>query len=129
MGKALIVSGMEETLAESGPYTLFAPNEEAFSELGANVLAALARDPDALTHQLRCHVVTGRHTLSDLVDAEFLDTIGATDLWVSLGEDGNVYIEEARVTRADIETENGVIHIIDLLILRLASETGGVAAV
>ena len=68
---------------------------------------------------LLSHVVGGRHSLSDLTDLEFVHTAEGAEMWISLGEDGGVYVEEARVLRGNIEAENGIIHIIDLLILPL----------
>jgi uncharacterized surface protein with fasciclin (FAS1) repeats len=122
LSEALVVSGIDETLSEEGPYTLFAPSENAFSEIGDDALVALAADREELAYTLRSHIVSGRYTLSDLVDLERLESIVGSELYVSLGEDDRLYVEEARIIRGDIETDNGVIHIIDLLILPLTDE-------
>jgi uncharacterized surface protein with fasciclin (FAS1) repeats len=123
LSEALIVSGLDETLSEEGPYTLFAPNEAAFSEIEVDALVALAADCDELACTLRSHVVSGRHSLSDLVRLKRLESIEGTELFVSLGVDDEPYVEEARIVRGDIEAENGIIHLIDLVIMPLAGET------
>jgi len=122
LSKALIISGIDETLSEGGPFTLFAPNEEAFSEMGADALVALAADCEDLVYTLRSHVVRGRYLLDDLVGLEHLENIEGTELFVSLGEDDRLYVEEARIVRGDIEADNGVVHLIDLVILPLPSD-------
>jgi uncharacterized surface protein with fasciclin (FAS1) repeats len=122
LSEALIVSGIDETLAESGPYTLFAPNEEAFSEIGADALVALAADCEDLAYALRSHVVSGTFMLSDLANLQTLQSIEGTELFISLGEDDELYVEEARIVRGDIDADNGVIHLIDLVILPPSGE-------
>ena len=122
LSEALIVSGIDETLSEGGPYTLFAPNEEAFSEIGADALVALAADCEDLAYTLRSHVVSGKYLLSDLGDLHSLESIEGTELFVSLGEDDQLYVEEARIVQGDINADNGVIHLIDLLILPPSDE-------
>jgi len=123
LSEALIVSGLDETLSQEGPFTLFAPNEHAFSEVGVDALVAMAADCDELSCTLRSHVVSGRLLLSDLIRLERLESIEGTELFVSLGMDEEPYVEEARIVRGDIEAENGIIHIIDLVIMPLARET------
>jgi len=117
LSEAMIVSGIDETLSEDGPYTFFAPTEDAFSEIGADALVALAADCEDLAYTLRCHIVRGRHMLDDLLDLGLLKSIEGTELYISLGEDDEIYVEEARITRGDIQTGNGVIHLVDLVIL------------
>lgn len=116
LSEALIVSGLDETLAGEGPYTLFAPSDGAFSEIDTDTLVSLAAGREDLARTLLSHVVSGRRTLRDLTDLEFVQTAEGAEMWISLGEDGGVYVEEARILRGDIEAENGIIHIIDLLI-------------
>jgi hypothetical protein len=66
--------------------------------------------------------VAGRHAFDDLEDLSTLETVEGTDLFVSLGEDGHTYIEEARIVQSDIEADNGIIHIIDLVVLPISDE-------
>jgi uncharacterized surface protein with fasciclin (FAS1) repeats len=124
LSEALIVSGIDKVLSEAGPYTLFAPSEQAFSEIGADALVALAADCEDLAYTLRSHVVNGRLMLSDLFDLERLKSIEGAELWVSRGEDGEAYVEEARIVRGDIEADNGVIHVVDLVLLPPTDEVG-----
>ncbi len=119
LSEALIVSGLDDVLSGDGPFTLFAPNDDAFSELDTETLVYLASDREDLAAMLLSHVVRGNRSLSELTDVEFVETSEGSEIWVSLGEDGGVYVEEARVLEQDIEAENGIIHIIDLLMLPL----------
>jgi uncharacterized surface protein with fasciclin (FAS1) repeats len=122
LSEALIVSGIDETLSAVGPYTLFAPTEDAFSEIGVDALVALAANREDLAHTLRTHIVAGTYLLSDLADIERLQSIAGTELFISVGEDDEAYVEEARIVRGDIDAENGIIHLIDLVILPLPGD-------
>jgi uncharacterized surface protein with fasciclin (FAS1) repeats len=119
LSEALIVSGIDETLSAVGPYTLFAPTEDAFSEIGVDALVALAANREDLAHTLRTHIVAGTYLLSDLADIERLQSIAGTELFISVGEDDEAYVEEARIVRSDIDAENGIVHLVDLVILPL----------
>ena len=123
LSEALACTRLHDILMEDGPYTLFAPSEEAFSELGTETLIALAADGLSLTQLLQSHIVAGRLTLRDLGGLGLLESLAGTELYVSYGPDGDSYIEEARVVRGDIEADNGVIHVVDLVILPFADET------
>jgi uncharacterized surface protein with fasciclin (FAS1) repeats len=122
LSEALIVSGLDDTLSEVGPFTLFAPTEDAFSEIGVDALVALAADSENLARTLQSHVVAGRYLLHDLADIDRLQSIAGTELFVSIGEDSEAYVEEARIVRGDVHAENGVVHLIDLVILPLADD-------
>jgi uncharacterized surface protein with fasciclin (FAS1) repeats len=122
LSEALIVSRIDEALSEDGPYTLFAPTEEAFSEIGVDTLVALAADREDLAHTLRSHVVAGKYLLHDLANMDRLHSIAGTELFVSIGEDCEAYVEEARIVLGDVHAENGVVHLIDLVILPLAED-------
>lgn len=120
--EALIVSGIDEALDKDGPYTLFAPSEDAFAEMGIDALVALASVRADLVHVLRSHIIPGKHMLRDLVDAQYLKNLEGSDLYLSMGEDDEIYVEEARIVRGDIVADNGIIHVIDLVVLPLADE-------
>jgi uncharacterized surface protein with fasciclin (FAS1) repeats len=121
LSDAFVVSGVDMTVDSDGPYTLFAPNEDAFSELGSQALIALAADPENLASKLRFHLIPGRYTLRELGNLGTLPNCADSSLYVSIGEDGDTYVEEARIVDADIAAENGIIHIVDLVILPLES--------
>jgi uncharacterized surface protein with fasciclin (FAS1) repeats len=123
LSAALIVSGIDEQLSQTGPYTFFAPNEDAFSEMGVDALVALAANREDLANTLRCHVVAGLYRLSDLTGEDQLRSIAGTELFVSIGEDDESYVEEARIIRGDLPAENGIIHLIDLVILPLPADS------
>jgi uncharacterized surface protein with fasciclin (FAS1) repeats len=129
LSEALTVSGIDKTLLGAGPFTFFAPTEEAFSELGVDELVALAADRDDLAATLRTHIVAGRYRMNDLVGMYDLESIDGTGLYVSVGEDHEAYVEEARIVQGDIEAENGVVHLIDLVILPLPDQSPGTTAI
>jgi uncharacterized surface protein with fasciclin (FAS1) repeats len=97
--------------------------EDAFHEMGADALVALAADEDGLANTLLSHIVPGRYLLRDLATVSILETVAGTELFISIGEDLEAYVEEARIVRGDVLADNGVIHLVDLLILPLADES------
>jgi uncharacterized surface protein with fasciclin (FAS1) repeats len=114
---AIQAAGLEETFRGPGPYTLFAPPDSAFVQLPLGALDTLLADPQgALTDVLTHHVVAGRAMSTDLEDGMSVETINGAMLTVSI-ENGTVRINDAEVTRADIEVANGVIHIIDRVLI------------
>ena len=118
---AVQAAGLVETLKGEGPFTVFAPTEEAF----ANALAALGltaeqllADPDTLTAVLTYHVIPGTVMSSDLIGASDLNVATVNGAEVVVNEDmGTVSINSATVVTADIETSNGVIHVINEVLL------------
>ncbi|MFL3021733.1 MAG: fasciclin domain-containing protein [Candidatus Poriferisodalaceae bacterium] len=118
---AVQAAGLVETLKGEGPFTVFAPTEEAF----ANALAALGltaeqllADPDTLTAVLTYHVIPGTVMSSDLIGASDLNVATVNGAEVVVNEDmGTVSINSATVVTADIETSNGVIHVINQVLL------------
>lgn len=116
--KALTTAGLVETLQGPGPFTVFAPTDEAFAKLPKAQLDALLGNREALKGVLLYHVVPGRVLSSDAVKLD-----GRTAKMVSGDEakitvmGGTIMVNQAHVTKADIETANGIIHIIDAVIL------------
>ena len=118
---AVQAAGLVETLKGEGPFTVFAPTEEAF----ANALAALGltaeqllADTDTLTAVLTYHVIPGTVMSSDLIGASDLNVATVNGAEVVVNEDmGTVSINSATVVTADIETSNGVIHVINEVLL------------
>lgn len=115
---AIESAGLVETLKGEGPYTVFAPTDDAFAAVPAETLDALLADPQgALTDVLTFHVVPGKVMSGDLSDGMMADTVNGQPLQITVAEDGTVKVEGATVTTADIETSNGVIHVIDTVLV------------
>ena len=109
-------AGLVETLQAEGPYTVFAPTDEAFAKLPEGTVENLLANPDQLRQVLLYHVVPGRVMASDVVGLKSATTAQGSDVTIKLA-DGSVMIDNATVTATDIETSNGVIHVIDTVIL------------
>jgi transforming growth factor-beta-induced protein len=118
LAKALTEAGLVETLKGDGPYTVFAPTDEAFAKLPQGTVDELLKDPEgALADILTYHVVPGKVMSTDLSDGMMADTVQGDQLKISIAEDGTVMVNDATVTQADIQASNGVIHVIDTVLL------------
>jgi len=115
LATALTAAGLVDALKGEGPFTVFAPTDEAFAALPAGVLTALLADTDALTDVLLYHVVDGAVFSRSLTDGATAPTLQGQSVSVSLS--AGVGIDDARVTAPDIITRNGVIHVIDQVLL------------
>jgi uncharacterized surface protein with fasciclin (FAS1) repeats len=113
---AVEAAGLVETLSGEGPFTVFAPTDEAFAALPEGTVEGLLADTEALTAVLTYHVVPGAVMSGDLSDGMTAATVNGADTEVGI-DMGTVTINDATVTTADIETSNGVIHVIDSVIL------------
>jgi uncharacterized surface protein with fasciclin (FAS1) repeats len=113
---ALEAAGLVNTLNGEGPFTVFAPTNEAFAALPEGALEGLLADTEALTAVLLYHVAPGRFMASDVVGMSSADTASGESLSIST-VDGNVMVNDARVVITDIEGSNGVIHVVDRVIL------------
>lgn len=113
---AVQAAGLVETLKGDGPFTVFAPTDEAFAALPEGTVEGLLEDPEALAAVLTYHVVSGSVMSGDLSDGMMATTVNGADITVGI-DMGMVKINDATVTTADIETSNGVIHVIDSVIL------------
>ncbi len=113
---AVKAAGLVETLQSDGPFTVFAPTDEAFSKLPEGAVESLLANPDQLREVLLYHVVPGRVMAADVVNLGHATTAQGQDLAIR-ASDGSVTINEARVTTTDIQTSNGVIHVIDSVLL------------
>lgn len=113
---AVTAAGLVETLQGEGPFTVFAPTDDAFAALPAGVLDALLlpENKDALTKILTYHVVSGKVMAADVTDGDVPTVEGQT---VALSTADGVTVNGAKVIQADVETSNGVIHAIDAVIL------------
>lgn len=115
LAKALEVAGLVETLQGEGPYTVFAPTDEAFAAIPADQLQAILADTDLLTSILTYHVVSGKVMAADVVNLDSATTLEGSDVTIAVS-DGNVSVDDATVVATDIEASNGVIHVIDAVI-------------
>jgi uncharacterized surface protein with fasciclin (FAS1) repeats len=112
---AIEAAGLTETLKGEGPFTVFAPTDEAFAALPEGTVEGLLADPAALTSVLTYHVVAGRAVAADVVGLDSVTTLQGGSLPVS-AEDG-VKIGNANVIAADVMASNGVIHVIDAVLV------------
>lgn len=118
LAAALEAADLVDTLKGEGPFTVFAPTDEAFSKLPAGSLDSLLlpENRDQLVSILTYHVVAGKVMAADVVKLDSATTVNGSDVDISV--DGEVVrIDEANVIRADIAASNGVIHVIDAVIL------------
>jgi uncharacterized surface protein with fasciclin (FAS1) repeats len=115
---AVKAAGLVDTLKGDGPFTVFAPNDEAFAKLPEGTIAELLKpeNREKLVAILTYHVVPGRVYASDVVKLKSAATANGKDILVNFSDKG-VTVNDARVIATDIETSNGVIHVIDSVIL------------
>jgi len=115
--KAVQAAGLVETLKGAGPFTVFAPTDEAFAALPAGTLDAVIKDKAKLTSILTYHVVSGKIMAKDVVgmNGKTAKTVQGGDL--KIDTTSGVKIGGATVITADVETSNGVIHVIDKVLL------------
>jgi len=111
---AVKAAGLVDTLKGAGPFTVFAPTDEAFAKVPKEALDALLADKEKLTAVLTYHVVPGL-VMSKDVSAGKVKTVQGSELTITT--DGGVKVDDANVIRADIVTTNGVIHVIDAVVL------------
>jgi uncharacterized surface protein with fasciclin (FAS1) repeats len=114
LAAALTAAGLIDTLKGPGPFTVFAPTDEAFAKIPKADLDALLKDKAKLTAVLTYHVVPGKVMAAD-VKAGKVKTVQGSELTVSTT--GGVMVDKAKVTKTDIVADNGVIHVIDSVIL------------
>jgi len=112
---AVQAAGLVETLKGPGPFTVFAPTDEAFAKLPKGTLEALLKDKAKLTAILTYHVVSGKLMAADVVKQKSLKTVEGGSLTVQTAK--GVRINGAKVVKADIVASNGVIHVIDRVMI------------
>jgi transforming growth factor-beta-induced protein len=114
---AATAAGLVETLQGEGPYTVFAPTDEAFAALPEGTLEALLADPEALKKVLLYHVVEGKVISDQVVGLTTATTVEGSPIAISV-KDGTVSLNDsAKVVTVDVMASNGVIHVIDAVIL------------
>lgn len=114
---AVTAAGLVDALKQDGPITVFAPTDDAFNKLPEGTLESLVNNVPALTDILLYHVVAGKVMAADVVELESADTLLGKPLTVAAHDDGTVMINDAQVLITDIEASNGVIHVIDAVLL------------
>lgn len=116
---ALEAAGLAETLKGEGPFTVFAPTDEAFAKLPQGTVEDLLKpeNKDQLTEILTYHVVPGEVTSSDIAGKEqMVESVQGGEITID-ATDGAVMVDDARVVQADVAADNGVIHVIDAVIM------------
>ena len=115
LATALGAAGLVDTLKGKGPFTVFAPTDEAFAKIPKADLDALLKDKTKLTAVLTYHVVPGKVMAKD-VKAGQVKTVQGSNITISTSS-GNVSVNNAKVVKTDIVADNGVIHVIDTVIM------------
>jgi len=121
LAAAVTEAGLVDTLSSDGPFTVFAPTDDAFAALLAelDITAEELLADENLANILTYHVVEGSVFAADVVglDGEQVVTVNGQAITVTVDEEGNVFINDAQVTVTDIEASNGVVHVIDAVLL------------
>jgi uncharacterized surface protein with fasciclin (FAS1) repeats len=115
---AVKAAGLADTLKGAGPYTLFAPNDAAFAKLPAGTVDALLKDIPKLKKILTYHVVAGKVMAADVSKLKSAATVEGSDVKIDISN--GVKINDSKVTTADVAADNGVIHIIDTVLMPAA---------
>jgi len=118
LAAALTAAGLVDTLKGEGPFTVFAPTDEAFAKLPAGTVESLLKpeNKEQLTNILTYHVVAGKVMAADVVKLTSATTVNGADVAISVA-DGTVSVNGATVTATDIAASNGVIHVIDTVLI------------
>ncbi len=111
-------AGLVDTLKGSGPFTVFAPTDDAFARLPAGTVENLLKpeNKDMLVKILTYHVVPGNAMAADVIKMKSWKTVQGQDIWVK-AKDGKVLINDANVIKADVGASNGTIHVIDTVLM------------
>ena len=112
---ALREAGLYDILCSEGPYTIFAPTDEAFSKLPNGTMEKIMNDKEKLTDILTYHVIANRVYSREVTSLQKADTINGKQVKIKTGN--NVKIDNARIIKSDIKCTNGVIHIIDEVLI------------
>jgi len=113
---AVKAAGLVETLSGEGPFTVFAPTDDAFAKLPEGTIPALLKDKEKLAAILTYHVVAGKVMAKDVVNLTSAKTVNGQSLTIKV-EDKTVMVDGAKVIKTDIVCSNGVIHVIDAVVL------------
>ncbi len=121
---AVQAAGLVEALQSPGPFTVFAPNDAAFAKLPAGTVQTLVQNPPQLARILKFHVVAGKYTQDQLITLGTVDSLEGAPIPIDgpfdgdgSDGDGSFEVKNATVLAADIEADNGIIHVIDTVML------------
>ena len=112
---ALNAAGLVETLQGPGPFTVFAPSDEAFAKIPEKIRSAIIADKDALTELLTYHVISGEVSAADVARLNSAETVQGSA--ITIDTSNGVKVDGASVTTADIRATNGIIHVIDTVMM------------
>jgi uncharacterized surface protein with fasciclin (FAS1) repeats len=112
---AVQTAGLVETLKGEGPFTLFAPNDDAFAKIPSDQLNGLLADKEKLTAVLTYHVVSGKVMAADVAGLSSAKTVQGQELKIDTSD--GVKVDDATVIKTDISASNGVIHVIDTVLM------------
>jgi uncharacterized surface protein with fasciclin (FAS1) repeats len=115
LAAAVEAAGLTETLSGEGPFTVFAPTDEAFAALPEGALDELLANPEALAQVLTYHVVEGEVTSDQLTEGQEVTTVNGAPATITL--EGGPMINDAMISQPDVQASNGVIHVIDSVLL------------
>ncbi len=113
---AVKAANLVETLKTPGPFTVFAPNDAAFAKLPPGTVQTLVQNPPQLARILTYHVVAGKLTKADLSKVDSVNSVEGSPISINCSDD-TFEVKNATVIAADIEADNGIIHVIDNVIL------------
>ncbi len=118
LAAALVAGDLVDTLKADGPYTVFAPTDEAFAKLPAGTveMLLLPENKDKLVAILTYHVVPGKVSAAEVITMTSASTVNGSDVAISVVDDA-VFINDSRVVATDIEASNGIIHVVDNVLL------------
>jgi len=114
--QAVEAAGVKGVLTGDEAYTVFAPTDDAFSDLPAGTLDTLLEDPVKLVEILKYHIVLGKHMSTEVVDLTMIETLSGGELSIKATDD-SVMINDAKILIPDVEASNGVIHVVDKVLL------------
>ncbi|AGY60249.1 fasciclin domain-containing protein [Gloeobacter kilaueensis] len=114
---AVQVAGLVDALKSPGPFTVFAPVDAAFAKLPPGTITTLVQNPPQLARILTYHVVAGRYRQADLADIDTLTSLEGADIPIRATTPDGFEVKNATVVLADVEADNGVIHVIDNVLL------------
>ena len=112
---AVKAADLDEVLSSPGEYTVFAPTDEAFAKLPEGTIEALLADPEMLKKVLLYHVVAGTVTSAQVVELESAPTLNGQQ--IAINTDKGVMINDANVVKTDITASNGIVHVIDTVLI------------
>jgi uncharacterized surface protein with fasciclin (FAS1) repeats len=115
LADAITAAGLDTALKTQGPFTVFAPTDEAFSKLPSGTFESLLQDIPQLREILEYHVVQGKVTSAEVVKLTEATTVSGSTLKIDASN--GVKVDDATVVKADVEADNGIIHVIDTVLI------------